>query len=109
MDFNGTWQNERGSEMVLDHHANQVVGTYRTNVGDPANSETFALVGFAAETRISFTVDFSRYGSLTAWVGYVEDGAIKTLWHLARRPEEASEAWSSVHAGASSFTRKAAE
>ena len=105
MNFTGTWNNERGSQMVLDHHGNQIVGTYRTNVGSPEASETFALVGFAVETRITFTVDYSRYGSLTAWTGYVEEGVLHTLWHLARRPEEPSEAWASVRAGAARFTR----
>lgn len=107
VDFTGTWTNERGSVMVLDHHGNQLVGTYRTGVGDPDKAEAFVLTGFAFGAQATFSVDFSRYGSMTSWVGFVEGGALKTLWQLVRVPDTADEAWSSIRAGASTFTRAA--
>ena len=103
MNFSGTWRNERGSTMVVDHQGTRVIGTYHTGVGNPEDSEGFALVGWATETRIVFSVDFSQYGSLTSWTGYIEGGELVTLWHLARRPDEPGEEWSSVRAGASRF------
>ncbi len=113
VNFTGRWKNELASEMEIEAKTNgEVKGTYRTNVGAPEPTEEFDLVGFASGDLISFTVNFGKYGSLTAWVGQhtvvnkVEQ--LNTLWHLAKNVEDTEEPdklWSAVLAGADEFTR----
>jgi hypothetical protein len=99
--------------MELAITGNKVAGVYRTNVGAPAPTEEFDLTGFVSGDLITFTVNFGKYGSLTAWAGQhteIRSGEyeIKTLWHLAKNIADANEPadlWSSILAGANSFTR----
>ena len=113
VDFAGVWRNELGSEMELQLNGNAVSGIYRTNVGSPKPTEEFSLVGLATGDLITFTVNFGKYGSLTAWAGqHTEHEAgvyeIRTLWHLAKNIENADEPedlWSAVLAGANTFKR----
>jgi hypothetical protein len=113
VDFEGIWINSLGSEMELAVNGNTIAGVYRTNVGAPAPTEEFALVGFATNDLITFTVNFGKFGSLTAWAGqHTEIAAgqfeIKTLWYLTKNVADANEPaelWSSILAGANTFTR----
>lgn len=113
VDFTGKWKNNLGSEMELEALTNgRVKGIYRTGVGQPAPTEEFELVGFASGDLLSFTVNFGKYGSLTAWAGQhtVENKVerIYTLWHLARNvkdAEEPKELWGAILAGANTFER----
>ena len=115
VDFAGVWENGLGSEMEIAVNVNQITGVYRTNVGAPTPSEEFDLVGFVTGDIITFTVNFGKYGSLTAWAGqHTEVSAgvfeIKTLWHLAKNVPDANEPeelWSAILAGANSFKRPA--
>lgn len=113
VDFAGTWRNDLGSEMELSVAGSDLSGVYRTNVGKPEPTEEFALVGFVTGDVITFTANFGKYGSLSAWAGQHTEpepgrSAIKALWHLARRVGDASEPqelWSAVVAGANTFSR----
>jgi Avidin family len=113
VDFEGVWENRLGSQMELSVAGNTVSGTYRTNVGAPAPTEEFDLTGFVTGDLITFTVNFGKFGSLTAWAGQHTqprpgEFEIKTLWHLARNIEDAkepSDLWSGIWAGANTYVR----
>lgn len=115
VDFEGRWENELGSEVELSISGNRLSGVYRTNVGSPEPTEEFDLCGFVTGDVISFTVNFGKYGSLTAWVGQhteIRPGeyTINTLWHLAKNVpdhDEPKDLWSAVLAGGNSFHRPA--
>lgn len=113
VNFNGVWRNELNSDMTLKVVRGKVTGRYRTGVGQPGPTEQFPLVGFAAADQISFTVNFSKYGSLTSWVGQhtIEDGkgVIKTMWLLSKNVadlEEPRQIWGSVLTGYDNFVRQ---
>jgi Avidin family len=113
IDFTGTWSNDLDSEMTLQLDENKVTGKYKTAVGQPSKSEEFDLVGWAFGDQITFTVDFSKYGSITAWVGqhtfHTGEEVIHTLWHLTQNIPDAKEKewlWSGIKAGANQFRRK---
>lgn len=111
--FEGKWKNNLDSEMELTVQGNHISGIYRTNVGSPSPTEEFDLKGFATGDLITFTVNFGKYGSLTAWAGqHTEESpgsyVINTLWHLAKNVPDADEPddlWSAVLAGANQFSR----
>jgi hypothetical protein len=112
VDFNGKWNNQHGSEMTLHVQQGGVSGKYRTGVGAPKPTEEFDVTGFCAGDVIAFTVNFGKYGSLTAWVGQVAgeppNEILQTLWHLARNiqeQEEPDQLWEGVLAGADTFVR----
>jgi hypothetical protein len=113
VDVSGRWKNQYGSEMELRMGpGDRLTGTYHTAVGAPSPRQEFELVGFACGDLIAFTVDFGRFGSLTAWAGQHTrtDGVerIHTLWHLAKKLPEAEESralWAGVLAGADTFER----
>jgi hypothetical protein len=99
--------------MELTISGNNITGVYRTNVGSPQPSEEFSLVGFATGDLLTFTVNFGKYGSITAWAGQHTEPTpgeyvIKTLWHLAKNvadPSEPEDLWSAILAGANTFRR----
>lgn len=110
VDFEGRWQNERGSEVVLSLGEDRVSGFYQTNVGQPDKSEKFPLTGFVQGDQITFSVNFGKYGSMTSWTGQLSEDSngpyIRTLWHLTRDvpdDQEDADLWKSITAGASTF------
>jgi hypothetical protein len=111
--FAGVWKNELGSTMTLAVQNGQVTGTYSSTVsGGGGGTVDGRITGFADEDIISIVVKWDGSSSMTAWVGQVVDiggtDTIKTLWHLIRNVDDASEptrAWSAVLAGADQFTR----
>lgn len=110
--FDGVWQNDRGSVVVFDVKDGLITGYYQTALGDPDKATRFPLTGFTEGDQITFTVNFKGYGSLTSWTGQMtEDTAgeyIRTLWNLTRDVEDAAEGddlWSSIVSGASEFRR----
>lgn len=112
--FDGTWQNERGSEVTFSVSEGELSGLYHTNVGQPDKSQAFPIIGFVEGDQITFTVNFDTYGSMTSWTGQLskdETGPyIRTLWHLTRDvpdAEEDADLWKSITAGASTFRRLA--
>ncbi|MBL4870144.1 MAG: hypothetical protein JKX72_04240 [Robiginitomaculum sp.] len=113
IDFNGKWQNTLGSELHFFVKNGQVIGTYNTNVGEPDRSKSFPLRGQSQGDQIVFTVNFKKYGSMTAWVGQVtqdQNGTpyLRTMWHNTKDikdTEEAENIWGSIRTGASEFRR----
>lgn len=110
--FSGTWINERGSLVHLVPNNGLLSGYYRTNLGKPELGQRFPLTGFVDGDVITFSVNFSGFGSMTSWTGQlsVDDQGeyIRTLWHLTRDVDddnEAAELWQSITAGASTFRR----
>jgi hypothetical protein len=98
--------------MTLSGNQGLVSGKYRTGVGSPKPTEEFDLTGFCSGDLIVFTVNFGRYGSLTAWAGQVAgeppNERIQTLWHLAKNvedPDEPKQLWAGILAGADTFAR----
>ena len=113
-DFEGTWYNQHGSEMLLRVESNgKLTGKYKTKVGAPGDEEEFDLSGFVSDDLIAFTVNFGKYGSLTSWAGQMteENGAdrrIDTLWHLSQNikdTEEPEKLWASILSGCDVFQR----
>ena len=115
VDFSGTWKNRLDSEMELAVATNgDVIGEYKTGVGQPAPSEEFDLKGFVSGDLIVFCVNFGKYGSLASWAGQHtkdENGKEKiyTLWHLAKNikdEDEEEDLWAGVLVGANEYSRK---
>ncbi|WCM29622.1 avidin/streptavidin family protein [Sphingomonas sp. QA11] len=108
--WTGTWQNELGSLLRIEHIISVVVpggsgtehyrvaGLYQTAKGSVPLKERFPVTGFVTADQIVFTVSY-RYvphgeedddkHSLVAWAGQIlptsENPAkeeLKTLWHL---------------------------
>ena len=116
VDFDGTWYNQHDSKMELRvDKTGSVAGRYATGVGAPKKEEWFPLLGFASGDQLSFTVNFGKYGSLTAWVGQQTTDAdnnarIVTFWHLTQNIpdiEEPKKLWATVQTGSDIFTRNA--
>ena len=114
VEFEGIWKNGLGSEMEIEvDTVGNVTGTYHTNVGMPTSTEEFPLIGFASGDLITFTVNFGKYGSLTAWAGQhteseAGDQEIHTLWHMAENIIDVAEPqniWSGILAGSNVFRR----
>jgi Avidin family len=109
--FSGQWKNQYGSSMDLVVSSNVISGTYNSAVSAGGGSVSGTLRGFVAGDLLSFCALWPN-GSMTAWVGQIVDDAvdprIKTLWHLvtdARDPNEATDIWATVLAGADEFIR----
>ena len=57
----GKWNNSLCSEMEIksvDATTGQIVGTYRTGVGEPSKTQVFRLVGFVNGDVIAFSVNW---------------------------------------------------
>ncbi len=113
VDFNGRWKNQHDSTMTLTQTGDgKLTGKYRTQVGKPGDEEEFDLMGYASGDLISFTVNFGKYGSLTAWAGQhtLKNGKaiISTMWHLAVNVEDEQEKvklWGATWTGADFFEK----
>ena len=112
--FDGKWKNRLDSEMELEVDTNgDVIGKYRTGVGQPTSTEEFDLKGFVSGDLIVFCVNFGRYVSLTSWAGQHtkdenDNDVIYTLWHLARNvpdKDEPDNLWAGILAGANEYRR----
>lgn len=110
--FSGTWENDRGSGVTFAVKEGLVSGFYQTALGAPDKSKKFPLVGFTKGDQITFTVNFTGFGSLTSWTGQLtRDEAgdyIRTLWNLTRDvpdEKEDDDLWQSIVSGASDFRR----
>lgn len=112
IDFSGVWTNRLGSEMELTVSDGKITGVYRTAVGEPSPTEEFELCGFVSGDLITFTVNFGKYDSLTAWAGQhtLENAAetIHTLWHLTKNIPDEDEPkflWAGILTGTNTFVR----
>ena len=108
--FSGPWVNDRGSVLHLSPSDGLLTGFYQTNVGQPNISQRFPLTGFIQGDLITFSVNFTGYGSMTTWAGQLSEDSdgpfLRTLWHLTRDIEdemEDADLWRSITAGASNF------
>lgn len=115
----GRWRNQHGSELNIvdievDPSGYELRGTFKTGVGAHDPEEEFPVWGFLSKKLITFSVNFSRHGCLTAWTGqYRDDGkepVLETLWHLTRElPEkggdEKDRVWTGIWTGADTFCR----
>jgi hypothetical protein len=114
IDFEGQWYNQHGSDMELTVKKGKVTGVYRTRVGAPGDAEEFDLVGFCSGDLLTFTVNFGKYGSLTAFAGQnTEDDKgerIDMFWHLVKDVRDGSEPdqmWAALLTGMDVFRRGA--
>ena len=113
VNFNGTWKNDMGSELVFSVNDGFVTGKYNTNVGEPDKHKSFPLTGQTEGDQIVFTVNFRGFNSMTAWVGQVTLEAngkpyLRTMWHNTKDIADAQEKqniWGSIRTGASDFTQ----
>lgn len=112
VDLNGTWHNQHGSEMVLETAPNGTVqGIFRSGTGLAKLDDECRLSGFVAGDLVTFSVDFGKFGSLTAWTGHViqERGndLIHAVWHMtiATPTPASSNEWKGVWTGSDVFQR----
>lgn len=112
----GQWHNQLGSTLIvksLDAATGRIEGAYRSPSG--TGGEENPLIGWVNTAPsgqapsnlpvISFSVRWTKYGSITAWNGTCEAKAgvptITTLWHLAR--SDSNFIWDHVLAGSDVF------
>jgi hypothetical protein len=115
----GTWQNERGSQLVIDtvDADGHFHGAFRSGVGNVDPSAAFRVSGIANGDVIGFSVAFGGAGSVASWSGQLtraedEGGApedrLVTTWHLARDVadvDEAAQLWAATLTGSDVFRR----
>lgn len=105
----GAWENELGSTMnITSFNGTAFAGTYSSAVSSGAGPVTGTLAGTLAGDAIGFTVNWSpAFSSVTSWNGLVLTDAgslvIYTLWNLASTPDEETDYWESIRAGADLF------
>ena len=112
IDLNGKWHNQHGSEMVLETGPDgRIEGTFKSGTGLAKPSDVCRITGFAAGDLVTFSVDFGKFGSLTAWTGHVTEergeAHIHAVWHMTiATPTPAStEVWKGVWTGSDVFSR----
>ena len=109
----GTWQNELGSELVIDSvsAAGTLYGEYRSSSG--VDGKIFLMQGWtnrnpdSPSTAVALNVHWGEYGSITSWSGYLDHDDrgyfIKTLWHLVRPNEQ--QPWERIISNSSTFRK----
>lgn len=111
--YAGTWHNQHNSEIELKVSSDGLIsGIFRTG-GAGKHTEVFPLTGFVLQDVIAFSVNFAEHGSVTSWVGHIEQHArgedaetIETLWHMAVAVGNNEKlAWKSIVSGADRFHR----
>ncbi len=113
-DFSGTWVNELGSTMDVAASDELLTGTFTSRVSGSGGPAKGSLTGWASGYLIAVTVRWDATAAITSWVGqFVREGtgeAIESLWQMTNataNPEDPTELWHSVLAGADRFTRQA--
>ncbi|RZM28780.1 MAG: avidin [Sphingomonas sp.] len=106
IDFSGKWVNELSSTMDVIQNGTVLTGTYFSAVSGGSSSTTGALQGSVDGALIAFVVHWNDFQASTAWVGHLDSGtgSIATLWQMTSASEPGAE-WSSINAGADTFTR----
>lgn len=107
----GRWHNQHGSEVEISVSADgRVSGQfYKAGRGEPDKS--FSVTGFATETLVAFTVDFSPGGALTSWTGHWtpdDEATIEATWNMTvALPKQSApdSLWKGVWTGADTFRR----
>ncbi len=100
------FRNELGSIMSMEFPVGGglVTGTYKSGVSDP---NTYPLTGFVSGNVVTFTVNFTKEGSISAWAGQAVFNSvweIHTLWHLVE-PTAPADMWEDTFAGSDVFTQ----
>ncbi len=102
--------------MSLTQSGSQIIGVYRTRVGDDrVLMEDHALVGATVGELIGFVVAWQGTNSLTSWAGRLvqldkNTQQIHTVWHLVREsddgiPPRRLEPWECFQTYSAVFTR----
>jgi len=107
--LSGIWHNQHNSEMRLEvDETGKIVGVFENGIqalGERA--EIFPLTGFARDDIFAFCVDFSKYGSMTTWIGQIVDSESKSfraMWHMvADAHEDKRLDWKSIWTGQDEF------
>jgi hypothetical protein len=110
--LSGKWHNQHGSEVDLIVSENgRVAGKFYSGTG-LAKGEACELNGFATRTLIAFTVDFSRYDSLTSWAGHLvaerDTVVIHATWNMSVASFKANDPeilWKGTWTGSDTFRR----
>jgi hypothetical protein len=99
-DSSQNYRNQAGSTMTLYiSDRGEITGSYTTALGCGVGIDR-SLVGWKNGNAITFIVNFGECGSLTSWVGHIQDnGDIVTIWTLAR----GGESWDAKLTGTSTF------
>lgn len=99
-DSTQNYRNQAGSAMTLHiSDKGEITGSYTTALGCGVGIDR-ALIGWKNGKAITFTVNFGECGSLTSWVGHIQEGGdIVTIWTLAR----GNEGWDAKMTGTSTF------
>lgn len=110
LDLSGDWKNELSSKVHFDQDEGALTGHYWSykNDGDKPIAEG-PLVGWVSGKLIAFTVNWTGFDSITAWVGqHIEDRdgpRLVTLWQMTKSVPDGSE-WEAINAGADTFWRE---
>lgn len=112
-EVSGTWHNEHGSQMTIEvDDEGRLWGSFRSGVGLAPNGERFDVTGFASGGLIAFSVDFSRYDTVTSFAGHylIEEGrpVIRAMWLMSSSPGSAAqgEGWKCTWTGSDTFQRE---
>ena len=86
MEWIGVWENQNGSQLTINCIvATQFEGSFESKKGRAAEDQKYPVQGTINDELIGFVVDFGTIHSLVNFSGRLtEDGAIHTLWVLAR-------------------------
>ncbi|RKP52231.1 avidin/streptavidin family protein [Trinickia fusca] len=106
----GTWTNELGSTMLITQTSGSTFGgTYKSAVSSGGQSVKGTLAGTIAGDALAFTVNWQpTYSSVTSWNGLLlsdpqGDLYIYSLWNMSSTPQDPSNFWESILAGADLF------
>lgn len=111
----GTWDDELGSELVLeDEGGGLLAGTYRSGTGATAGA-AYSVVGSYDATAsgpgpvLGFVVNWGEHHSLTVWSGRYcpEDETIRATWLMTTAQNEEKDEWRSTFVGHDTFRRRA--
>ncbi len=108
----GLWHNQHKSEIDFSQSANgQITGVFKTHTEN--GHKDYPLTGYAHDDVIAFCVNFIEHGSVTAWVGQInqEKGkpVFNTLWHMSvemgKLDSNDDRSWKSILSGSDKFHR----
>lgn len=111
----GTWYNQHGSRLKLEcSDSGQLHGTFASASGLAAKSvEPSEVTGFFSDRLVSFTCNFGRYQSLTAWTGHLvneeDEPVLETQWQMVvgvPSPNAPDELWRGTWVGSDLFVRE---
>ena len=86
MEWIGTWENQNGSQLVIDEvDGSRFYGSFESKKGRAVEGQVYPVQGIINNELIGFVVDFGEIGSLVNFSGRTgDDGSLHTLWTLTR-------------------------